>query len=34
MPQTAFTTKNADMNGDGAITQEDVKELVRIMLGE
>ncbi len=34
MPQTAFTTKNADINGDGAITQEDVKELVRIMLGE
>ena len=34
MPQTAFTTKNADMNGDGAITQEDVKELVKIMLGE
>jgi hypothetical protein len=34
LPQKAFTTKNADINGDGIITEEDVKELVRIMLGE
>ena len=34
VPQTTFSTKNADIDGDGIITKEDVTTLVKMMLGK